>query len=59
MLEISCYIMLHAFQYFLMNKNKKKQKIMRERKGGSGDRWGSAGGEMRGKVESWISVRGK
>ena len=40
MLEISCYILLSAFQYFLMNQNKKKQKIMTERKGGLWDRWG-------------------
>lgn len=29
MLEISCYMMFSAFQFFLMNQNK-KQKIMRE-----------------------------
>lgn len=42
-----------------MNQNKKKQKIMTEREGGLGDRWGRAGGKMRGKVESWMGVRGK
>ena len=61
MLEISCYILLSAFQYFLMNQKKKKQKIMKDRKGGLWDRWGRgrAGGEMRGKVESWMGVREK